>query len=658
MVLISINEYAAYSQKSIRTIQNQCQTGKIRATKTTNDRNRPQYMIPITELTPEQQKEYYKSHSMELPDDLLPPPKLKKPILHKSIEQFTAAEREEINRWQHIVAEWQSFRLTADCGKTKANDMFVMQAKDKYPNIKISKDILYRKKKAIDEDNLSGLIDSRGKAKQGYSKVPDELVCLFNHLLLNEHMPVVKCYEAMEMQLTHNNRQDLIAQMPSVDTLYRLKKTIPMAVIMMSQGDKLYHDNCNPSIDRIYDDLEVNDIWVADGHKIDVVTVYEDGSKRTHRLTLSAFMDLRSGVFVGWVITDNPSSQATLLALRKGILNTHTVPRYIYCDNGREYLTQDIGGKGHRTHKRVKIEMPRTILDRLGITMINALPANGQAKHIERDFKDITFISSLFDTYCGSSVTTRPERLKTNLKAGKSPKDSELAKTFDKMIEGYFNHQVYNGKIVADRGKTKIDIYNERLKSLRMPKDEAVLNLMLMRTTAMQTVGKNGVYIVFKGEKLYYKNDTLHWLQGQKVYVRYDPDDLMNVRVYDSQDKLIDVVALNTAMMQSVLSQIEDNNDLSQAMALTRRYAKATKQRLQVIGDIAKEQHGDINVLKLYEEQAEANIRKTTYSHNAPLTEIMYGDNEQLPTAVGDNTATVVDIDRMIKNAERRKDEY
>ncbi|MBQ2444230.1 MAG: transposase [Clostridia bacterium] len=665
MIYITIEEFAQLSGYSTRHTRRLVSKGQIKSETEINNKGKTRYKVPLNELTPKQQIEYYKSKDLDLPDELLPKRRQKgnreeKPkAKFKKYEQLSESEREQVNEWKRIINDWESFRATADCGKTKANKMFVEHAKLKYPDVRISVDILYRKKKAMDSGDLDSLIDNRGKAKKGYSKTPNEIVCLFNHLFLNLNMKVSKCYEVMQMQFEESGRYELLEQMPSVDKFYRLSKSIPKAVIMLSRGEKLYDDNCNPAIDRIYDDLASNDVWVADGHKIDVITVSEDGKKAHHRLTLSAIVDLRSGVYVGWTVTQYPSSQATLLALRKAIVNTRTVPNYFYCDNGREYLTYDIGGMGHRKRKKVTLKMPPTILERLGISLLNALPANGKAKHIERDFKDFTFLSSLFDTYCGSSITTRPERLKANLKAGKAPKDSELIQKVDKIIEGYFNHQPYNGAVAADRGKAKIDVYSGHIERLRMPADETVLNLMMMRSTRMQTVAKNGVYVVQQGERLYYKNDKLHWLQGQKVYVRYDPEDLMSVRVYDEEDKFIDAVPLNTTMMQSVLSQIEDNNDLSEAMKLKRRYYKVTKRRLQIVEDVAKQEHGDIDVLKLYEKRAEKNIKRTTWSKKAPVTEILFGNSEdRLPKAVGSSEPVVIDINRMIRNAEKRKDEF
>ena len=69
-----------------------------------------------------------------------------------------------------------------------------------------------------------------------------------------------------------------------------------------------------------------------------------------HRLYLSAWLDARSGIFTGWYVTASPGSQATLNALRKGITK-FGIPYNAYVDNGREFLTYDIGGRGHRAKK-------------------------------------------------------------------------------------------------------------------------------------------------------------------------------------------------------------------------------------------------------------------------------------------------------------------
>jgi len=54
-----------------------------------------------------------------------------------------------------------------------------------------------------------------------------------------------------------------------------------------------------------------------------------------------------SCVLVGWNLTEQPDSHSTLLALRHAI-KRFGVPKSVYFDNGSEFLTHDIGGRGHR----------------------------------------------------------------------------------------------------------------------------------------------------------------------------------------------------------------------------------------------------------------------------------------------------------------------
>ena len=118
--------------------------------------------------------------------------------------------------------------------------------------------------------------------------------------------------------------------------------------ILMREGEKAFSDRCMPYIMRMYDQLEPNDVWIADNHTLDIQSLDENGT--IHRLYLTAFLDAKSGVITGWNVTESPDSQSTILALRHGILR-FGIPKAVYFDNGREFLTHDVGGKGHRTRR-------------------------------------------------------------------------------------------------------------------------------------------------------------------------------------------------------------------------------------------------------------------------------------------------------------------
>ena len=295
----------------------------------------------------------------------------------------------------------------------------------------------------------------------------------------------------------------------------------------MRDGEKAFRDRCVPYIMRMYDKLEANDCWIADNHTFDIISL--DG-KTKHRLYLTAFLDAKSRVLTGWNITDSPTSQSTVLALRHGIMR-FGIPKCIYVDNGREFLNFDVGGKGHRTRASdANKSNPTTIFKRLGIEMRNAIVRNARAKPIERTFCTVkNQFSKLWEGFCGGTILERPESLKRRIKNGEIPCDYEVREALDVWIDGEFNCQEYGGSEPQFKGKSRIDVWNSTITSVRKA-SESDLNLMLMRSTRKQQIKRNGVQITFRGEQIWYMHpeQTIMNLKHE-VYVRYDPADLRTV---------------------------------------------------------------------------------------------------------------------------------
>ncbi|MEG2372432.1 MAG: transposase family protein [Hydrogenoanaerobacterium sp.] len=653
--LLTVKEVAELKGCSVRLIQNLAQNKKICCEEQLNEKKRKQFFIPLAALDPPLQIKYYKQHKVKLPPELATAKKALPPAQTKPLEEFTLDEREQIERWQNILSDWQIFRANKAYkhNKAKADEDFVQQCRECYGDeLVVSTDVLYRRLSAYRRGDIAGLVDKRGQWKRGTSSVPEEIKDLFLYTFLDKHsISIKKCVEATELIIKEKCPQ-LLCEMPSYGTFYRMANDYPKPVATLARmGDKAFNDLYGYYVDRLYDDMESNDYWIADGHTIDVITKTDDGSDTTHRLTLSAFIDARSGIYVGWVVTDNPSSDATLLALRKAI-RRYGIPRYIYVDNGREYLNLDIGGMGHRTRKKkVEIKLPTPILTHLGITMTNALPTNAQAKTIEREFGNFTFLSQLFDTYCGSNVVARPEKLKHELKAGNIPTDGKLTQVVEDMIEGYFNHMVYNGKVVADRGKTRLEVYHSHLDSIRTASDEN-LNLMMMRSSRMQTIGKNGVYITITGEKLHYYDDELMMLAGKKVFTRYDPENLNEIRVYDEDEKFIKTVALRPDMIQEYGANKED---IGKAMAEKRRWRRRVKDEINISREKIISQYGHINMLDVFVRAAKIN-REGFLARSDPKVYELVMPQERVQLLSNGTDGSMVEIDRlkMIKNNEGR----
>lgn len=644
---LNTKEAAELFQKDERTIRRWAKSGKLAADIVLNETKSPEYRFPLEELPPDIQRRYYERRKALSPAPAAGPKGTRKPL-----DAYSAEEREEIAFWTRTVEEWQAYRARYPGDKAEADERFCALRALAEPERPFSVDTLYRRQRAIREDDLDGLVDKRGKWRKGRSSIDETLWQAFLSFYLDENQhPIKKCYEYTKAW-ARADFPELVADMPCYTTFYRrVQSDIPEAVeVLGRQGEKAFRDRCAPYIRRVYDGMESNEYWIADNHTFDVITMGENGQR--HRLYLTAFFDARSGIFTGCHVTMNPCSQATLIALRKGILK-YGIPENIYVDNGREFLTFDIGGLGHRKKKpkdgQERFEPP-PVFERLGIKMTNAIVRNAKAKIIERRFLDVkNQLSRLFETFTGGNVLEKPEKLKQVLKNGEIPLDGSFTETVEELLDWYFNQQSYGGAVAADRGKPRQQVYNENLHTKRVAGAED-LNLMLMRSARPQKVTRRGVHLDIAGQRLDYWNDEmLGSLLGRQVYFRYDPDDLSEVRLYDLEDRFLMTVPVDST---AVLTYGASKEDVKEAMGKVRRMERITKEALKVSAYPA---FGKRTALELVLEQAHESKRARLVPEAAPkVLELRRPEEEPLLKAVSGGP----DLDVMTRNAMKRKGEF
>jgi hypothetical protein len=133
----------------------------------------------------------------------------------------------------------------------------------------------------------------------------------------------------------------------------------------------------------------------------------------------------------------------------------------------------------------------------------------------------------------------KPERLKKLVKKSERLITmKEMTEAVDAWITGWYNKQPHQGDCMY--GKTPDQVYAENLTALRTVTSEQ-LDELLMRYSQPMTVSKNGVTLTFWGMKLQYQNLMEMWKPhfGDKVLVRYKPEDLRTVRICDLKGRFI-----------------------------------------------------------------------------------------------------------------------
>lgn len=177
------------------------------------------------------------------------------------------------------------------------------------------------------------------------------------------------------------------------------------------------------------------------------------------------------------------------------------------------------------------------------------------------------------------------------------------------VLDYYFNMEEYNGAVESDKGKIKMDVFNEHLIKRRTATSEE-LNLMLMRSTRPQQVTRRGVHLDIDGGRIdYWNDDFVHLMLGKKVYFRYDPENLSEVRIYDLEDRYVmSVPADNTA----VLSYNASKDEVKAAMAKTRRLERIAREYKEnaILADTDR-----VTAMELVLKQAERN--KANYQGKA-----------------------------------------
>lgn len=635
-LMISTKQYAEIRGCSETYINRLVRNGKINAVETVNDKNKKKNMIPFDQLTIDEQRQFYEKQGIINTEVQVENA--------NKLEEMSLEEREECAFWENILKEWQLARNNPSVvSKLKVDELFITKMKLEYPDLDISSDILYRKYKHLKNGNLKGLIDNRGKSKKGKTKIDEWVWQVFLSFYLDQAKhPVRKCYKYTK-SYTKIHKPDLADDIPAYCTFTRhVNQDVADAIKVLGRdGEKAFDDRCAPYIKRTYDDMDSNDYWIGDNHTIDVIV--GDG-ETTFRLYLTAFMDARSGIMTCIYITDTPSSQASIYSLRRGIMK-YGIPKNVYLDNGREFLTFDFGGLGHRAKKNEERYNPPPILERLGINMVNALVRNAKAKIIERRFLDFkNSISRLFSTYTGGNVVEKPEILKIELKKGNIPDKQEFIREIEDMIEYYLNYEEYDGAVSADKGLRKIDVYNKNLHT-KITATEEQLNLMMLRSTRPQKVTRRGVHLDIAGTRIdYFNNEMIMQLLNKQVYLRYDCDNLASVRIYDLEDRFImEVEADNTAVLQYGASRQE----VKEAMAKTRSMKKATKEALKgsILTNIDRK-----TALELVLHEVEENKASDVDEANVDLVALKQAEEQamlyQIPS---------IDLDKMNKNSVKRQ---
>lgn len=308
-------------------------------------------------------------------------------------------------------------------------------------------------------------------------------------------------------------------KIPSYDTVKARIDAMPHAQkVFMREGERALA-RLYPAQKRIYN-MQLHDIWCADGHKADVFVTDETGE--IYRPIVMGWMDVRSRVLLGWAVGKSETADLVRRALHQAITRSNAVPREALLDNGRAFASKEIsGGAPNRYRFKVKENELLGTLTLLGVGMIWATPGHGQSKPIERYWQlltdDVAKHPDLTRAYCGNKPDAKPEHFDRKKAVPLAVFKRVLAEAIaDKHIRGHRGN--------AMDGKSPQAVYEKLAQAtpIRQP-TAAQIRFCLMTAEATRLKGEEGS-IQLNGNR--YWSEEISGLSRSVTYtVRYNPED-------------------------------------------------------------------------------------------------------------------------------------
>ncbi|WP_290906527.1 Mu transposase C-terminal domain-containing protein [Aquabacterium sp.] len=260
--------------------------------------------------------------------------------------------------------------------------------------------------------------------------------------------------------------------------------------------------------------LEPNNVWMADGHTVDVRVLHPQTGK-LFRPELTVWFDVASRMVTAAFLGEKENRLAVAWAFSRGI-RTWGVPDIVYTDNGAGYVAADLADEAVG------------LFARAGSTHKRAKPYSGRSKApLERWFGVMeNDFGRRWPTYCGQGMSPDAERRIVAPRAADRDRVVALYPTFADYwaaLQQWITH--YNTERVhAVLRRTPYEVWRDGVGEIS-PAPAAAM--MLPRVE--RTVSRNEVR--FEGR--IYSAPELQALHQQAVWMEYDPWDSQYVRILE-----------------------------------------------------------------------------------------------------------------------------
>ncbi|HEY1136612.1 MAG TPA: transposase domain-containing protein [Xanthomonadaceae bacterium] len=355
------------------------------------------------------------------------------------------------------------------------------------------------------------------------AEIPEEAWDTFKADYLRLECPTAtSCYD--RLQRTAKVRGWAL---PSLDTFERRIAKMPRGLRILAREGQEALMRTFPAQERDRSIFHALEAVNADGHKFDVFVRSPMGD--IVRPMLVGVQDLYSGKILGWRIADTESSDLARMAFRDAI-SRYGIPSHAWLDNGRGFASKMLtGGVANRFRFKVREDDPTGVLVGMGIDIHWATPYHGQAKPIERAWRDFCDRIAKHPAFAGAYTGNKPDAKPENY-GSKAVAWDDFVRVIEQEIAAH-NARAKRRTRVCGGVHSFDDVFNASYaqSTIRKATDEQLRQLLM--TAEVVSADRHDGSVRLSGNR--YWCEALSDHAGRKVLVRFDPDALhTDVQVY------------------------------------------------------------------------------------------------------------------------------
>lgn len=319
------------------------------------------------------------------------------------------------------------------------------------------------------------------------------------------------------------------------------------AWFLASRGTREYKNKVMVKGSRDTKGLQVMQIVMGDEHTFDCWVSYKQPNGKVIAIKphLAAWVDMRSRVIMGDVMCKDANSDILKQSLLKMIYSEPGgVPEYLYIDNGKDYTAKTMTGRDRNDRSGMNFDNETMgFYKSIGIKDDHrALPYEPWSKgQIERFFRTVCnkftrWMKSYTGTLTGSKTSDKVDKdIKRMLERGELLTLEEFYEKWHEWLTTVYMHTEHSGlKKMGETYKKPYDCFmnEDRYFKAAPPKSYATMLMMKSENVLVRNIG-----ITKWGYE--YRSDELCDYIGRKVDIKYDPDDMAVLYVFDQKGKRI-----------------------------------------------------------------------------------------------------------------------